>query len=175
MGKRAAEIVRTAPVQAADKVPPKSLARDTAFCKVTVEDFACSGGGAGCEVTWRHAPGTTGHHAKCGRTWHWHVLDSHAQVTDRTAQNAQWRMATALPLGATPDAGPRSTCALRKGNDGDMVEKSLATHPFHPFCCKYGRAKARPHRAVQHTLRRLIEQAGASRTWNAMSLSSTTG
>ena len=32
--KRAAEIVRPAPVQAADSVPPKSLARDMAFAKV---------------------------------------------------------------------------------------------------------------------------------------------
>ena len=55
---------------------------------------------------------------------------------------------------------PRSTCALRNGNDGDMCEQSLVTHPFHPFCCKYRGAWARPHRAVQHTLRRLIEQAG---------------
>ena len=74
------------------------------------------------------------------------------------AQNAEWRMATALRLGATPDAGPRSTCALRKGNDGDMREQSLAAHSF---CCKYGRARNRPHRAVQCTLRRLIEQAGS--------------
>ena len=50
---------------------------------------------------------------------------------------AQWRMATALRLGATRDAGLRSTCALREGNDGDMCEQSLATHPFHPFCCQY--------------------------------------
>ena len=70
------------------------------------------------------------------------------------AHNAQWRMATSLRLGATPDAGPRSTCALRKSSVGDMCEKSLATHPFHPFCYKYA------HRAVQCTLRRLIEQAG---------------
>ena len=76
------------------------------------------------------------------------------------AQNAQWRMATALRIGATPDAGPRSTCALRKGNDGDVCEQSLAEHFFHPFCCQYGGARTRPHRAVQHTLRRLIEQAG---------------
>ena len=75
-------------------------------------------------------------------------------------QNAQWRMATALRLGATPDAGPRSASALRKGTDGDMSERSLATHPFHPFCCKYGGARNRPHRAVQRTLRRLIEEAG---------------
>ena len=68
--------------------------------------------------------------------------------------------ATALRLGATPDAGPRSASALRKGTDGDMSERSLATHPFHPFCCKNGGARNRPHRAVQRTLRRLIEQAG---------------
>ena len=41
------------------------------------------------------------------------------------AQKAQWRMATALRLGATPDAGPRSTRAP------DMCQQSLATHPFH--------------------------------------------
>ena len=52
-------------------------------------------------------------------------------------------------------------CALLKQeNDGHMCEQSLATHPFHPFCCKYGGARNRPHRAVQYTLRRLIEQAG---------------
>ena len=58
------------------------------------------------------------------------------------------------------NGGPRSTCALRKGNDGDMCEQSLAEHPVHPFCCQYGGARTRPHRAVQCTLRRLIEQAG---------------
>ena len=41
------------------------------------------------------------------------------------------------------------------------VSTFLAAHPFHPLCCKYGRARAREHRAVQHTLRRLIEQAGS--------------
>ena len=76
------------------------------------------------------------------------------------AQNAQWRMTTAVRLGATPDAGPRSTCALRKGKDGDMCQRSLATLPFNSFCCNYGGARNRPHRAVQCTLRRLVEQAG---------------
>ena len=33
-GKRAAEIVRPAPVQTADRLPPKSLARDVAFAKL---------------------------------------------------------------------------------------------------------------------------------------------
>ena len=41
-----------------------------------------------------------------------------------------------------------------------MCEQSLAEHPFHLFCCQYGRARTRPHRAVHCTLRRLIEQAG---------------
>ena len=74
-------------------------------------------------------------------------------------QNAQWRTATALRLGATPDAGQRSTCALREGNDGDMCEQSLAEHPFHPFCCQHGGARTRLHRAVWYTLRGLIERA----------------
>ena len=49
------------------------------------------------------------------------------------------------------------TCGKKKG---DMREQPLAAHLFHSFCCKYGGARNRPHRAVQCTLRRLIEQAG---------------
>ena len=44
---------------------------------------------------------------------------------------------------------------------------------FHSFCCKYGGVGNRPHRVVQCTLRRLIEQAGTTQTWSATSLSST--
>ena len=65
-----------------------------------------------------------------GRTGHWHELDSHAQVPDRGVPERAVEVATALRLGATPDAGPRSTCALRKGNDGDMCEQSLAVSLF---------------------------------------------
>ena len=43
---------------------------------------------------------------------------------------------------------------------GTCVEQSLATHPFHAFCCKYGGARSGPHRAVRCALRRLIKQAG---------------
>ena len=50
-----------------------------------------------------------------------------------------------------------------------MCEQSLSEHPFHPFCCQYVGAKTRPHRAVQHTLRRLIEQAGDYADLDAMS------
>ena len=78
----------------------------------------------------------------------------------RTGTECAMEDGTAFRLNATLGAGPRSTCALRKGNDGDMCEQSLAAHPSHPFCCQYGGARARQHRAVQHTLRRLIEQAG---------------
>ena len=60
--KRVAEIVRLAPVQSADNVSPKSLARAHGVCKATIEDFGSSGGGSGCEATRRNASGTTGHH-----------------------------------------------------------------------------------------------------------------
>ena len=41
-----------------------------------------------------------------------------------------------------------------------MCEPSLAKDPYHPFCCKYGGARARPHRAVMRTMNGLISQAG---------------
>ena len=158
--KRATEIVRLALVQTADRVPPKSVARDMAFAKLQSKILSAA---EAVQAAKLHSevppeqqaimlsaggPGT-------GTSW----TAMHKSATE-LAENAQWRMATALRLGATPDAGPRSTCALRKGNDGDMCEQSLAAHPFHPFCCKYGGARARPHRAVHCTLRRLIQQAG---------------
>ena len=94
-----------------------------------------------------------------GRPWHWHLLDDHgAKSPTELAQNVHWRMATAFRLGATPDAGPRSTCALRKGNDGDMCEQSLAGAPVPPFLLQVRGSQKQT--AVQCTLRRLIEQAG---------------
>ena len=134
--KRVAEIVRPALVQSADNVSPKSPARAYGVCKATIEVFGSSGGGSGCEATRRNASGTTGHHAQCGGRGTGTCWTAMHKSPTELAQNAKWRMATALRLGATPDAGPRSTCALRKGNDGDMCEHSLAAHPFHPFCCK---------------------------------------
>ena len=146
--KRAAEIVRPAPVQSADWVPPKSLAGDMAFAKLQSRILSAA---EAVKASKLHSdmppeqpaimlsaggPGT-------GTCW----TAMHKSPTD-LAQNAQWRMATALRLGATPDAGPRSTCALRK--TGDTCEQSLAEHPFHPFCCQYGGASTRPHRAVQN-------------------------
>ena len=149
--KRAAEIVRPAPVQTADRVPPKSLARDIAFAKLQSRILSAAGDMLPEQqaiVLSAGGPGT-------GTCW----TAMHKSPTE-PAQNAQWRMATALRLAATADAGPRSTCALRKGNDGNMREQPLAAHPFHSFCCKYGGARNRPHRAVQCALHRLIVQAG---------------
>ena len=59
-----------------------------------------------------------------------------------------------------PDAGPRATCSLRRANEGEMCEQSLAQDPYHPFSCKYGGARAKSHRAVMYALNRLISQAG---------------
>ena len=155
---RAAEIVRPAPVQSADWVPPKSLARDMAFAQIKSRILSAAEAVQAAKLRGDMSPEQqpimlgAGGPGTCAC---WTAM--HTSPTE-LAQNAQWRMATALRLGATPDAGPRSTCALRKGNDGDMCEQSLAEHPF--FCCQYGRARTRAHRAVQCTLRRLIEQAG---------------
>ena len=173
---RASEIVRSAPVQMANSVPPKSVARDMAFAKLQSRILSAAEAVQAAKLHSEMLPeqqATMLSAGGLGTGTSWTAM--HKSSTE-LPQNARWRMATALRLGATPDAGPRSTCALRKGNNGDVCEQSLATHPFHPFCCKYGGARNRPHRAVHCTLRRLIEQAGRLRRfWSVMSLSSTTG
>ena len=114
-----------ATVQSVDWVPPKSLARDMAL--------SCNRGS--CPL--RRRCRLRSYTAICLQS---NKLSCSVRADQALAQNAQWRMAT-LRLGATPDAGPRSMCALRKGNDGEMCEQSMAEHPF-------------------STLRRLIAQAG---------------
>ena len=159
--KRAAEIVRPAPVQSADWVPPKTLARNMAFAKLQWRILSAAEAVQAAKLHGEMPPeqqaimlGAGG--PGTGTCW----TAMHKSPTE-LAQNAPWRMATALRLGATPGAGPRSTCALRKGNDGDVCEQSLAEHAFHPFCCQYGEAWTRPHRAVQCTLRKTIRGVGA--------------
>ena len=154
------EIVRLAPVQTDERVPPKSLARDMAFAKLQSRILSAA---EAVQAAKLHAELSPEHQAimlsaggpGTGTSW----TAMHKSATE-LVQNAQWRMETALRLGATPDAGPRSVCALKQENDGHMCEQSLATHPFHPFCCKYGGVRNRTHRGVQCTLRRLIDQAG---------------
>ena len=58
------------------------------------------------------------------------------------------------------DAGPRATCALRKGSEGWTCDHPQERHPCHPLWCKYGGARPRPHRAVLCALSRRISQAG---------------
>ena len=158
--KRAAEIIRPAPVQSADWVPPESLARDMAFAKLQSRILEAADAVQAAKLHGEVHPEQQAVMLSAGGPGTGTCWTAMHKSPTELAQNTQWRMATALRLGATPDAGPRSTCALRKGNGGDMCEQSLAEHPFHPFCCQYGGARTRPHRAVQCTLRRLIEQAG---------------
>ena len=87
---------------------------------------------------------------------HRHELDSRERAV---SQSAQWRMATAVRLCATADAGPRSTCALRRGNDGDMCEQSLVKHP-----------EPEPDRTEQSCAlcTGLSSKQGVVRTWSGM-------
>ena len=91
------------------------------------------------------------------------------------AQSVQRRMATALRLGATPGAGPRSTCALRKGNDGDMYEQSLAGAPFPPVLLRVRGSQDQTAPCGPTPCAGSLHKHKATHTWNAMSLSSTTG
>ena len=58
---------------AADSVPPKSLAQDMAFAKLQSRILSAAEAGEAQQAITLSA----------GGTWHRHVLDGHAQVTDR--------------------------------------------------------------------------------------------
>ena len=137
--------------------PPKSFARDMAFAKLQSRILSAA---ETVQAAKLHSEMLPEQQAIMLSAWepgtgtYWTAV--HKSPTE-LSQNAQWRMATALRLGAAPDADPRSMCALLKGNDGDICEQSLSAHPFYST---FGGARARPHRTVQCTLRRLIEQAG---------------
>ena len=162
-------------MQAADSAPPKSLARGTAFAKLQSSILSAAEAVQAAKLHSEMLPELVAIMLSAGGPGAgtcWTAM--HKSPTD-LAQNAQWRMATASRQGATPDAGPRSTCALRKGNDGDMCEPSLATHPFHPVLLPAGEPEA--DRTAQSSTPRAgsLSRQGATRTWSAMSLSSATG
>ena len=133
LDKRAVEIVRPAPVQTGERIPPKSLVRDMDYAKLQSRILSAA---EAVQAAKLHAELSPEHQAFMlsaggpGTGTSWTAMQ---KSPTELAQNAQWRMATALRLVAAPDAGPRSVCALKQENDRHMCEQSLATHPFHPF------------------------------------------
>ena len=73
-------------------------------------------------------------------------------------RNAHWRIATQLRIGQSPEV-VGTACALKRAKDGEVCEKDLVANPFHAHSCKHGGARQRPHKAVQQTLARLVQQA----------------
>ena len=132
--KRAAEIVRPAPLQSAGNVPLKSLARDIAFAKLQTRILAAAEAVQAAKLHGEMlleqqaimlgagGPGT-------GTCW----TAMHKSPTE-LSRNAQWRMTTALRLDATPGRGPaRALCG--KAMMGTCASNLCRIHPFHPFCC----------------------------------------
>ena len=111
---RAAEIIRPAPVQEADIVPPKSLARDMAFAKLQSMILSAAEAVRAAKLHSEMPPEQQAIMLSAGGPGTGTCWTAMHKSPTELAQNAQWRMATASRLGATPDAGPRSTCALRK-------------------------------------------------------------
>ena len=70
--------MRPAPVQAADRVPLKSLARDMAFAKLQSRILSAAEAVQAAKLHGDMSPEQQAIILRCGRTWHWHVLDGHA-------------------------------------------------------------------------------------------------
>ena len=76
--KRVAEIVRPAPVQSAENVPPKSLARDMAFSKLQSRILPAAEAVQAAKPHHEMPPEHQAIMLGAGGIWHWHVLDGHA-------------------------------------------------------------------------------------------------
>ena len=116
--RRAAEIIRPAPVQTDERVPPKSLARDMAFAILQSRILSAAEAVQAAKLHAELSPEQQAIMLSAGGPGTGTSWTAMHKSPIELAQNAQWRMATALRLGATPDAGPRSVCALRQDNDG---------------------------------------------------------
>ena len=112
-------------MQAADSVPPKSLARDMAFAKLQSRRLSAAEAVQAAKLHSEMLPEQQAVMLNAGGPGSGTCWTAMHKSPIELAQKAQRRMATALRLGATPDAGPRSTRAP------DMCQQSLATHPFH--------------------------------------------
>ena len=154
-------VVSQAPIQSEELVPPRSVARRQLSLSYyhALSRILSAAEAAQARVYWELDPeqqtillsaGGLASKSQC--------IVLHKFVTD-ILRTAQRRVAAALRIGM-PDVGPRATCALPKGAEGQFCDFSLRRDPYHPYCCKYGVARTRPHRAVLCTLQKLIEQAG---------------
>ena len=112
-GKRAAGIVLPAPVQAADSVPWKSLGRDMAFAKLQSSILSAAEAVQAAKLHSETLPEQQAIMLSAGGPGTGTCWTAMHKSPTELPENAQWRMATALRLGATRDVGPRSTCAPR--------------------------------------------------------------
>ena len=100
--KRAVEIVRPAPVQSADWVPPKSLARDMAFAKLQSRMLSAAEAVQAAKLHGDMPPEQQAIMLSAGGPGTGTCWTAMHKSPTELAQDAQWRMATALRLGATP-------------------------------------------------------------------------
>ena len=98
--KRAAEIVRPAPVQSTDNVPPKSLARDMVFAKLQSRILAAAEAVQAAKLHSAMSPAQQAIMLSAGLPGTGTCWTAMHKSPTELAQNAQWRMATALRLGA---------------------------------------------------------------------------
>ena len=114
-------------------------------CKVTIEDFVCCGSGAGCHVTPRDAPEQQAIMLSAGGPGTGSCRT--AMHKSHRKRNGGWPRRCDLVQHQMQGRAPRVLCVWRRTRSTRLA-------------ASMGRARARPHRAVQRTLRRLIEQAG---------------
>ena len=95
---------------------------------------------------------------QCGKVWS--ELPPHSS---KFMDNDHFKIAMFMRLGA-PQRAPGAVCQMPKKGDQEKCLAALDEKVVHPFLCKCGPAKLRPHGALCKTLAGILRKTGAYTT-----------
>ena len=76
--------------------------------------------------------------------------------------NDHWLVAVNERLGALGDITERTCQAVKDAESGEICGARLADEAHHPHNCRAGATRFRPHTNLEHTLARIMKEAGAA-------------
>ena len=157
--KRAAEILRLAPVQAADGVPRKSQARDMAFAKLQLRILAAEEAVQAAKLHSEMPPDKQAIML---------VLDGRAQVTDRTGADCAMEDGHGVAARRNAGSGPALCARATMGTCANSLWRRTRSTRF-----AASTEEPEPDRTVRSNTpcTGSLSKQGATRTWSAMSLS----
>ena len=166
--KRAAEVVRPAPVQTADRVPSKSLARDMAFAKLQSRILSAAEAVQAAKLHSEMLPEQQAIMLSAGGPGTGMCWTAMHKSPTELPQNAQWRMATALRLGCYAGRWSAICVCFEEGQRWETCASSLWQRTRSTLCAA-STVEPETDRTAQSSAlcAGSLSRQGAMQTWSA--------